>query len=237
MPVSALKHEEIARTLASEIRDGQVPFGRQLPGETTLAERFSVSRNTVRAALTDLARAGLIRTRSGKGSFVTYDGRPLNVRLGWARALEAQGVVTRVEVVRTEEIDDAALAAELGEKSTRFIAIDRLRSIIDGPLISYERSRVPATAAIAEAVEAGRAAGSLTSMLVDAGLVASTGQQWVEVRMLDQPDAARLERPPGAPFLWSRCITRNAVGELVEHVESLLDPAHFRLYFQFSAQE
>jgi GntR family transcriptional regulator len=237
MAVSGLKHEEIARTLASEIRDGQVAFGRQLPGETTLAERFSVSRNTVRAALSELGRAGLIRTRSGKGSFVTYDGRPLNVRLGWARALQAQGVETRVEVLSSTEIDDPSLAAELGESSTRFMAIDRLRSIVDGPVISYERSRVPVTPAVIEAVASGKARGSLTSMLVDVGLVAATGEQWVEVRMLDEADARLLQRAPGDPFLWSRCITRNGVGEFVEHVESLLDPAHFRLHFQFSSQE
>ena len=65
--VSGLKHEEIARILTHEIRDGQVAYGLKLPGETTLAERFSVSRNTVRAALTQLGRAGLISTRSGKG--------------------------------------------------------------------------------------------------------------------------------------------------------------------------
>jgi GntR family transcriptional regulator len=237
MAVSGLKHEEIARTLASEIRDGQMAFGRQLPGETTLAERFSVSRNTVRAALSELGRAGLIRTRSGKGSFVTYDGRPLNVRLGWARALQAQGVETRVEVLSATEIDDPSLAAELGEKSTTFMAIDRLRSLVDGPVISYERSRVPVTLAVVEAVASGKAGGSLTSMLVDAGLVAATGEQWVEVRMLQEPDARLLHRTPGDAFLWSRCITRNGVGEFVEHVESLLDPAHFRLHFQFSSQE
>jgi len=237
MAVSGLKYEEIARTLAGEIRDGTVAFGRQLPGETTLAKRFSVSRNTVRAALSELGRAGLIRTRSGKGSFVTYDGRPLNVRLGWARALEAHGVVTRVEVVRATEIDDPALAAELGFASPRFVAIDRLRSIVDGPVISSERSRVPATDGVLAAVASGEAAGSLTSMLLTAGLVASTGQQWVEVRMLTERDAVMLDRAPGSAFLWSRCVTRNAVGELVEHVESLLDPAHFRLHFQFSSQE
>ena len=49
-----LKHEEIAAVLAREIRAGELPTGDQLPGETALAERFSVSRNTVRAALSEL---------------------------------------------------------------------------------------------------------------------------------------------------------------------------------------
>ena len=236
--VSGLKHKEIARILTSEIRDGSVAYGRQLPGETTLAERFSVSRNTVRAALTELGRAGLISTRSGKGSFVTYDGRPLNVRLGWARALHEQGRrEMSVRVVRAEEIEDAELAASLGEPSGRFIAIDRLRSIVDGPVISYERSRVRVTPGVADAVASGKAAGSLTRMLLEADLVAATGEQWVELRMLEEPDAALLGRAPGTAFLWSRCVTRNGVGELVEHVESLLDPAHFSLHFQFSSQQ
>jgi len=235
--VSGLKHEEIARILTGEIRDGRVGYGLRLPGETTLAERFSVSRNTVRAALTQLGRAGLISTRSGKGSFVTYDGRPLNVRLGWARALQEQGLDTTVRVVRAEEVEDAALAADLGEPSKHFIAIDRLRSIVDGPVISYERSRVRAIPRVADAVAAGQAAGSLTRMLLEADLVASTGEQWVEVRMIGETEAAMLEREPAAAFLWSRCVTRNTVGELVEHVDSLLDPAHFSLHFQFTAHE
>ncbi|CAN5224117.1 GntR family transcriptional regulator [soil metagenome] len=235
--VSGLKHEEIARILTGEIRAGEVPYGLQLPGETTLAERFSVSRNTVRAALTELGRAGLISTRSGKGSFVTYDGRPLNVRLGWARALQEQGLETTVRVVSAQPVQDAALASSLGEPSDSFIAIDRLRSIVNGPVISYERSRVRATSRVAEAVAGGKAAGSLTRMLLECDLVASTGEQWVEVRMLDSTEAVLLDRAPGAAFLWSRCVTRNAVGELVEHVESLLDPAHFSLHFQFSAHE
>jgi GntR family transcriptional regulator len=235
--VAGLKHEEIARILSDEIRDGQVAYGLKLPGETTLAERFSVSRNTVRAALTDLGRAGLISTRSGKGSFVTYDGRPLNVRLGWARALQDQGLDTTVRVLRAEVEDDAALAAALGEPGERFISIDRLRSIVDGPVISYEQSRVRSTPRVADAVAGGKAAGSLTRMLLEADLVASAGEQWVEVRMLDETEAALLDRAAGTAFLWSRCVTRNAVGELVEHVESLLDPAHFSLHFQFSAQD
>lgn len=234
--VSDLKHEEVARALTEEIRDGRVPYGRQLPGETTLATRFSVSRNTVRAALSELGRAGLISTRSGKGSFVTYDGRPINVRLGWARALQERGVETRVDVLSATEIDDPDFAAELGETSARYVAIDRLRSIVDGPVISYERSRVPATPDILAAIASGKAAGSLTRMLLEANLVAAVGQQWVEVRSLDESDAALLHRRPGDAFLWSRCVTRNGVGEFVEHVESLLDPAHFSLHFQFASQ-
>jgi GntR family transcriptional regulator len=232
--VPPLKHEHIVDVLEGEIRRGSMPHGRRLPGETALAERFAVSRNTVRAALSELGRAGLIATRSGKGSFVTFDGNPLDVELGWARALQDRGVATRVEVLRLEEVNDPELAAELGESSDRFAVIDRLRSADGAGVISYERSRIPATPAVIAAIAAGKAAGSLTSLLRDADLIAAQGEQWVEIRRLTGPDADVLGRAEGESFLWSRCVTRTAAGALVENVESLLDPAFFRLQFQFA---
>jgi GntR family transcriptional regulator len=62
------KHERIVAALEAEIRTGLVKRGAQLPGEVALARRFQVSRNTVRSALAELCRAGLIATRTGKGS-------------------------------------------------------------------------------------------------------------------------------------------------------------------------
>jgi GntR family transcriptional regulator len=236
-PASQLKHQQIAGVLEREIRAGKVPRGHQLPGETSLAERFAVSRNTVRAALSELGRAGLISTHSGKGSYVTFDGRPVNVRLGWARALEEQGVTTHVSVLALDTVSDPALAEELQEASDRFVRIERLRSIVGGPAISYETSRVPATAEFVARATPAAASGSLTRLLTDSGLVPVTGQQWVEVRHLTDTEAQLLSRAPGEAFLWSRCVTRTADGDLVENVESLLDPAHFRLHFQFSAQD
>jgi GntR family transcriptional regulator len=233
-PIPPLKHEHIAHVLEGEIRRGSMPHGRRLPGETALAERFSVSRNTVRAALFELGEAGLIATRSGKGSFVTYDGNPLDVELGWARALQEQGVTTRVEVLRLDEISDPALAAELGATSDRFVVIDRLRSADGAGVISYERSRIPALPAVRAAVADGLAGRSLTQLLRGAQLIASQGEQWVEIRRLTETDAELLGRTVGESFLWSRCVTRTSDGALVESVESLLDPAHFSLHFQFA---
>jgi GntR family transcriptional regulator len=232
--IPPLKHEHIAQVLEGEIRRGSMPHGRRLPGETALAERFSVSRNTVRAALLELGEAGLIATRSGKGSFVTYDGNPLDVELGWARALQEQGVTTRVEVLRLDEISDQALAAELGVTSDRFVVIDRLRSADGAGVISYERSRIPALPAVRAAVADGLAGRSLTQLLRGAELIASQGEQWVEIRTLTDTEAELLGRAPGESFLWSRCVTRTSDGALVENVESLLDPAHFSLHFQFA---
>ncbi|MCC6497600.1 MAG: ADP-ribosylglycohydrolase family protein [Propionibacteriaceae bacterium] len=65
-----LKHERISAALAGEIEAGHFQPGARLPGEVALAQRFGVSRSTVRTALAELAEGGLIATRTGKGSFV-----------------------------------------------------------------------------------------------------------------------------------------------------------------------
>ena len=228
-----LKHEEIAAVLAREIR-GRTADRRPAAGRDALAERFSVSRNTVRAALSELGRAGLIATRSGKGSYVTFDGRPLNVRLGWARALQEQGVDATVTVLALERIEDPALAAELALDSPHFLRLDRLRTIGAGA-VSRESSRIPVSDAVLEAVTVESAAGSLTAVFRSAGLVAATGEQWVEVRPLGAENAELLGHQPDDLFLWSRCVTRTSAGDVVECVESYLDPAHFRLHFEFDS--
>src|SRR5215470_10282534 len=112
--VQPVKHRHIAETLAREIRAGTPANGAKLPGEHALAVRFGVSRNTVRQALAELARQGMIATESGKGSFVTFDDRPLDQRLGWARALAGQGVATTTRIVRLELVRDPELAGRLG---------------------------------------------------------------------------------------------------------------------------
>jgi GntR family transcriptional regulator len=233
---ASLKHEQIAQTLEREIKSGRLELGGQLPGETVLAERFAVSRNTVRAALLELSRAGLIATRSGKGSFVTYDGRPLDARLGWASALQQNGIETRAHVVRFERMRDAQLAARLAVASDEFIAIDRVRSASEGPAISLERSRVPATDRTRDLPERGLVDDSLTQTLLALGLVGSYGQQSVGSRPLDDEEALTLGRASADWFLHTVRTTWTADDQLVEHVDSVLDPQHFELRLQFSEE-
>ena len=110
-----LKHQAISEALAKEIRDGIRPAGQQLPGEYALAKEFGCSRTTMRAALAELIGAGLIATRTGKGSYVLFDGHRLDDRLGWAHALAVQGVETGVRTLSVREVRDEDLARSLGK--------------------------------------------------------------------------------------------------------------------------
>jgi GntR family transcriptional regulator len=81
-PRRPFAHEAITGALRQDIEAGRLGSGDQLPTELALVERFGVSRYTVRAALQQLARDGLITRRAGHGTFVTpYATDPANVHM------------------------------------------------------------------------------------------------------------------------------------------------------------
>lgn len=62
----------IYNMLYSDIINGVYENGTLLPSETKLTEKYGVSRNTVRQALTILNEDGIIKKHQGKGTLVTY---------------------------------------------------------------------------------------------------------------------------------------------------------------------
>jgi GntR family transcriptional repressor for pyruvate dehydrogenase complex len=63
-------YEEIVRQIRLLISDGHLKSGDRLPPERDLAERFRVSRTSVREAMRALESRGLIGIRPGEGAFV-----------------------------------------------------------------------------------------------------------------------------------------------------------------------
>lgn len=64
------KHERLRAYLLKELSGGRLKPGDALPTELALATSAEVSRNTVRHALAELERSGLIRRVRGSGTFV-----------------------------------------------------------------------------------------------------------------------------------------------------------------------
>jgi GntR family transcriptional regulator len=230
----APKPEQIASVLEHEIRSGVLAFGDRLQSENELVQRFAVSRNTLRKGLEELNSRGLITTKVGIGSFVTFNGQTIYDVMGWSKALADVGADTETRVLRIEMMRDAALAAQLGVSDDAFIAVDRLRLLAkDQKPISIERSRVPFLPELEEVPLKGLRSGSLTQTLCAAGLIADRGEEWADIEMLGEADAALLGCAPGSAFLRTRRLTREADGRPIEYVTSLLNPAYFALHLEF----
>ncbi len=63
-------YEHIVEQIQTLIRDGRWSPGDQIPPERELAERFRVSRTSVREALRALEMQGIIESRQGGGTFI-----------------------------------------------------------------------------------------------------------------------------------------------------------------------
>ncbi|HDC92410.1 MAG TPA: GntR family transcriptional regulator, partial [Candidatus Acetothermia bacterium] len=63
---------QIKEILEKDIRKGVFQPGERFPTERELCERFGVSRITIRQALQELVKDGLLYRHQGSGSYVTY---------------------------------------------------------------------------------------------------------------------------------------------------------------------
>ena len=95
----------VARRLTELIEQGAYPPGSRLPGERALAEKFEVSRVTVREALVSLQTLGRVAIRTGSGVYVQDDAETARGGLPQASAFE----LTQARLLFESEA--AALAA------------------------------------------------------------------------------------------------------------------------------
>lgn len=74
--MTSTEKDRLVARLRGEILAGKLAPGERLPRETELSERYHVSRNTAREAISALSAQGLIRTRRGMsgGTFVSVPG-------------------------------------------------------------------------------------------------------------------------------------------------------------------
>ncbi|WP_299988526.1 GntR family transcriptional regulator [uncultured Ruegeria sp.] len=232
--IGAPKSVRIALMLEEEIRSGGLDTGAPLASENALVKRFSVSRNTIRKSLDILSRKGLITTRRGIGSFVTFGGKTIDDRKGWSVALSSgeTELATRILRMTRGEMDLADAPESVG---TDVLMVDRLRfRVTNGQGVSLERSRVPWRSEFSEIIESGLENGSLTETLRNRGLVVNGGSELASVLpALSAEDAAVMGRVSGEPMLRLCRLTRTADGDALEFVESILDPDLFGLHMEF----
>jgi GntR family transcriptional regulator len=62
--------QQMARIIRDMITSGEVPKGKLLPSVRTLAQRYEVSDGTVKHALAELRKEGLVETVNGRGVYV-----------------------------------------------------------------------------------------------------------------------------------------------------------------------
>jgi GntR family transcriptional regulator len=142
----SLLYSRVEAVLASEIADGVLKVGDQLPTEDILIARFEVSRITIRRAIQNLVGRGLVEIRRGKGTFVVAPKmtQELTELSGFVEDMHALGRKPTARVISKEVVTaDTTVAAHLAlTKGQRVVRIRRVR-LADGVPLSFDETFLP----------------------------------------------------------------------------------------------
>ncbi len=134
-------YEQLKLAIQDKILMGELGPGVLLPSEKQLCEQYNVSRVTVRHALDELERKGLIKTIKGKGSIVNkIEPTISNVEIcGYTKLVESRGFKASSKILRTDLVEDNEELLSLfhfsDEEERKFWHIARLRYLNDKPAV------------------------------------------------------------------------------------------------------
>jgi len=69
------KYQQLKDYLVKMIESNELTRGKKIPSENELADRFHISRHTVRRAISELVNDGVLTSTQGKGTFVNHGPR------------------------------------------------------------------------------------------------------------------------------------------------------------------
>lgn len=209
-------------------------FREHLPPEADLAERFQVSRSTVREAIRRLSDQGYLEARQGKGTFIVARQRFDDLgaqRFSLAAKLADAGLEDSAEVRSRGEVADAGIAERIGSGDLRFFLVERLRRDGRRP-VALERAYLASWIDPSCLLEADLTHGSLYAVLqAGLGLAVTSGVDEVAPTLPTDEDAVLLEVPSSTPLLLIERVARS-FERVVEFRRTLLVPDRVR----FSAE-
>ena len=209
---------QIANRLQADIGAGNYPPGGKLPTEAELSQQFRVNRHTVRRALEELSRGGLVRVEQGRGSFVAedvleYAVEPRTRFSEWIRRhnMEPSGRLLQLK----ETAADTHIANGLGIRSgSRVILLERLGFADDRP-VSLSQHYFPAR--MRGLLDALRTQPTITDALKSVGVMDYLRQVTrVTARLPNAEEAELLRTPRNRPLLVTENVNVDRAGTLVE---------------------
>ena len=221
-------YHQIARQLEAAIEGGSLTKGTFLGNEIDLAERWQVSRPTVRRAIAELVEHGLLVRRRGVGTQVVNDQICRPVRLtSLYDDLAEQGRSPKTAVLRFESVRavaDVATALDI-RRGIRVTYVERCRSagslrlaILRNWLLSDVTTELSAERLEGE---------SLYALLRERGVRPHFATQTIGAAAATTVDAEILGVAVGAPLVTMRRVMQDDTGRRVEVGEHRYDAEHY----------
>ncbi len=213
---------QLRKSIEEAVNRGLIGPGDALPSERDIASKADISRVTVRKAVQDLVKGGILVQRHGSGTFVAP--RMERVEQSLSRLTSfTEDMARRGMSVRSVWLDRGLFAPSpeemmvLGLSSTELVArVARLRVANDTPL-AIERAAL--SASVLPDPEA--IGSSLYAALGLTGNRPVRAVQRISATNLGDADARLLEVPPGVAGLQIERISYLASGKVIEFTRSV----------------
>ncbi|MBP2356504.1 GntR family transcriptional regulator [Kribbella aluminosa] len=213
------KYEQVADEIAR--RAGELQAHDHLPSERDLMQQLDVSRMTVRRAIEQLVRRGLVYQVHGSGTFVADpDVVTKTLRLtSFTEDMQQRGLTPSTTVLGTAvqpATEDVARRLRI-EPGADVLVLSRLRSA-DGTPMALESVHLPAMGTDWSTFDP---TASLYAQMSAAGITVERAAQSIHAVNLDRDQAYHLDQAVGAAALQVTRVSYTEAGVPVEIAETI----------------
>lgn len=230
---------DIRAAIKQDIESGMLKPGTRLPIEPELAQTYGAGRHSIRRAVTELGKEGLLSVEQGRGTFVQSRPRlkyAIGPRTRISRNMVAQGVEVTSELLGAEHrVASAQIAEALGLLQGADVIATRRRSFADGMPVSFgtlyhDASRFPEFPARREVL------GSTSAVYASYGVedYKRAGTQ-IHARAARHAEAQLLSQHPDMPVIVVQSIDAEIGGKPIAYTEVIWSAA--RVTFDISNTE
>ena len=220
--ISVPLYGQVLGVLRQRILDGVYAPGEQLQPEDRLAMEFGVSRATIRQAVGELVKEGLVNRRQGRGTFVVpADKHPYGQRFSGslsdliAETMRAKAIT--VDVQRRAEIP-TRIAEALNLEEPVATVVRRTRAIED-QVFAYTVNYIPER--YGELLsESDLHTTALMALLRERGVRLGSAQQVIRAEQADVEVCEWLHMEFAAPVLYAERLLLDTDGDPVQFVKT-----------------
>jgi GntR family transcriptional regulator len=226
-------YQVVVESILSQVSSGQLKANERLPSENELCRIYSVGRNTIRRAISELVNDGVLRTVPGVGTFVVERrlAKTAEYLFGFTQEMQLLGKKVTSKVLEARIIPaDAFLSRRLQiQLGAEVVFLNRVR-LMDGKPSAIERSYLPHELCPG-ILEYDFSINSLYEILSSVYDKRPDHAEQVIEASLATPEVSHLLglTPPAVVFEFRR-ETRMASGQVIEYVDSELRGDRFRFY-------
>ena len=222
---------QVKEYIKEDIENGTFRPGERIPAEPELLEQYQVSRITVRRAVEELCKEGLLEKRRGTGTFVRSHRitRKIENLMSFTDSCLASGMTASSRILHREYVPASSLDEEALKNEERVLYIRRLRLANEEPVM-VENNYFPGErfAFLKEA----ELTGSLYRLLEEEHDIRVRGSRnsYLDIIRADQELASLLRVNAGDPLFYLHTEIYDEEGQLVHVGRQYINSERYRFY-------